>query len=436
MKKTTTTAALLAMGYLALGLSANGATTGELTSLASYLPKLTYTSVEIEEELEELSVEDKADFVRFTTPTVTDTNEVRVEIDGIDPESGLIDAITEIVTMSTTEATKLAAQIADIKAQVEAGTLTEEEAEERIEALEKNFEERMESFGESMEEWGEEFGERMEAWGEEFGKKWEEKAEEMERSIENGEMANDFDMKMDFDVDVPDMPEMPSMPSAPKKSNKKTFDYFDFHIGANSFRDASGYSTTTEGLLSSWESLNTRFSFGTKRKIGGAASPLVFQSGLGLEANTFSFNNDHMIVKVPPASNGADATTEIVPVTDLTDIRRNRFEQLYLEIPVMLNLDFSKRGKVDNSLTLGVGAYGGVRLSSESRLLGSDSEGQRMQIRTNNNYNTHLFRYGLQAQVGLNSWKVTGRLDARPFFQDGAFNEEVYVGSVTLGFVF
>ncbi|CAI8454840.1 MAG: Uncharacterised protein [Cryomorphaceae bacterium] len=390
MKKTTT--ALLGFGYLALGLSMSGATGA------------------------------------WTAPT--DTNEVRVEIDGIDPEAGLLEAITEIVKISTTEATKLSAQIAEIQALVEAGTLTEEEGEARTEALTEDFESRMENVGESMEEWGEEFGERMEAWGEEFGKKWESNDKAMDEAIGD---AVERDLKMDLDFDAPEAPEAPAPTPAPKKSTKTSFDYFEFHFGANSLRDASGYETNTERLLSSWESLSTRFSFGTKRKIGGAASPFVFQSGLGLESTAFSFNNDHMIVKVAPASNGADATTEILPVTELTDVRRNRFDQLYLEIPMMLHIDFSKRGKVDESLTLGVGGYGGVRIVSEARLLGSDSEGERMQIRTNNNYNTHLFRYGLQAQVGYKAWKVTGRLDARTLFQQDAFNEEVYIGSVTLG---
>jgi hypothetical protein len=125
-----------------------------------------------------------------------------------------------------------------------------------------------------------------------------------------------------------------------------------------------------------------------------------------------------------------------VPVTEVTDIRRNSFSQAFFMVPVMIELDFSPRGKIDNALNLGFGGYAGVRLGSQNILLGSDSEGDRVRIRTNNNYNTHLFRYGLQGQVGIKSWKVTGRIDARTFFQENAFNEDVYVGSITLGYAF
>ena len=61
-----------------------------------------------------------------TTLTETDTNEVQVEIEGIDPDSGLISALSEIIAVSTQEATKLAARSAEVEALVEAGSLTEE----------------------------------------------------------------------------------------------------------------------------------------------------------------------------------------------------------------------------------------------------------------------------------------------------------------------
>jgi len=431
MKKNVT-AAMLGLAYLALGLSMSANSTGELT-FAEALPNLSYESVEIEDCPEELCAKDSAEWAAFYNSNPKDTNEVKVEIEGIDPESGLIEALTDIVTMSATEATKLAAQIAEIEALVEAGTLSEEEGDERIEELEEGFEERMERFGESMEAWGEEFGEKMEAWGEEFGKKWEDRAEELEKSIEDG-VASDMDIKLDFDQEVPETPEAPEAPKKKKKSNKTQFDSFEVHVGANSFRTMEGEATMTEGFLNHWESINTRVVFNNKTKIGGAASPLLLSSGIAFEGLGFSFNNDNTITKVEQA--GGASTTEIVPVTGMTDIRRNRFDQLYAEIPAMLELDFSPRGKVDKSLSIGVGGYAGVRLTSQNLILGSDSEGERLQIATNSNYNTHLFRYGLQAQLGLKSWKVTGRLDARTFFQEGAFNEDVYIGSLALGLVF
>jgi polyhydroxyalkanoate synthesis regulator phasin len=331
--------------------------------------------------------------------------------------------------MGTTEAAKLAEQIAEIEALVEAGTLTEEEGDARVKELTESFEQRMESFGESMEAWGEEFGEKMETWGEEFSKKWEDRAEELEKSIESGVTA---------DIEIRDLDEEESdslsIPLPKKKSNKTQFNNFQFHLGANSFRTINGNSTSTEDLLNHYESLTFRSKFNVKNKIGGAGSPLLFSFGYEWEGLAFSFKNDNTIVKVDQPS--GEATTAIVPVTGVTDIRRNSFSQAFFTIPMMIELDFSPRGKIDKALNLGFGGYAGVRLGSQNILLGSDSEGDRIRINTNNNYNTHLFRYGLQGQVGIKSWKVTGRIDARTFFQENAFNEDVYVGSITLGYAF
>ena len=382
MKKTTITT-LLALGYLALGLSVKASTTN---------------------------------FKELHFPN--DTNEISIEIDGVEADAGLLEVITKIVTMGTTEAAKLAEQIAEIEALVEAGTLTEEEGDARVKELTESFEQRMESFGESME-----------AWGEEFSKKWEDRAEELEKSIESGVTA---------EIEIIDLDEEESdslsIPLPKKKSNKTQFNNFEFHLGANSFRTINGNSTSTEDLLNHYESLTFRSKFNVKNKIGGAGSPLLFSFGYEWEGLAFSFKNDNTIVKVDQPS--GEATTAIVPVTGVTDIRRNSFSQAFFTIPMMIELDFSPRGKIDKALNLGFGGYAGVRLGSQNILLGSDSEGDRVTIRTNNNYNTHLFRYGLQGQVGIKSWKVTGRIDARTFFQENAFNEDVYVGSVTLGYAF
>ena len=219
-----------------------------------------------------------------------------------------------------------------------------------------------------------------------------------------------------------------------RKPSRTSFDYFEFHVGANSFRDASGYAANSESLLNGWESLTSRFTWGVKKKIGGPSSPLVFQSGLGIETNQYSFKGDNEIIKSSDLSGGS--LTQIIPVTEVFSLRRNSLSQVYMEIPVMANLDFSKRGVVDKSLSLGVGAYAGVRLGSESLVLGSDWEGERLMTRVSSNFNTHIFRYGLQAQLGMRAWKVTGRLDGRTFFQAGSFQEAVYIGSVTLGYAF
>ena len=205
--------------------------------------------------------------------TETDTSEVPVETEGIDPDSGLVSALTEIIAVSTQEATKLAARIAEVEALVEAGTLTEEEGEARIEALEAEFEAKMERFGESMEEWSDEFSDKMDAWGEEFSKKWEERAEELDESISD-RVEGDIELKLDFDDDEEE--------EEANNSVKVKFDSFEFHIGANSFRTMEGNDAASNAYLSPLQSLTGRSFLGVKRRIFGPKSPLVIQSGIGI----------------------------------------------------------------------------------------------------------------------------------------------------------
>ena len=50
------------------------------------------------------------------------------------------------------------------------------------------------------------------------------------------------------------------------------------------------------------------------------------------------------------------------------------------------------------------------------------------------NYNLRPLNYGLLAQVGYKKLKATGRLERMPLFKDGAYGEEVFLGSIALGF--
>lgn len=393
--KTRNMITMLGLGYLALGLSAT----------ANHLEMDRFQNAEI----------------------LNDTNKVTIEIEGINPDSGLIKAVSEMVAKSTAEATKLSAEIAAINAKVEAGELSAEEAEAQIAAKEAEFEARMEALSSSMEEWGEEFGERMERWGEEFGKKWEDREIELEEALSSAD--EETSIRLNFSTDDEE----------PARSGKTKFSFFEMSLGTNSFLDAGmpsgnlGTAAIGDDLLN-WESVNFRFSFGNKYKIGGASSPLLLQLGLGLETNTYSFKGEDVLVK--GVDGAGNYVTAFAPEMFVTDMRYNSWNTTYLELPAMLHLDLSPRGKVDKSLNVGFGGYAGVRLDSYTEVRGRDIEGDRITNRSQNNLNTNLFRYGLQGQVGYKSFKVTGRLDAAPIFQKDAYSEDAYVGSIGIGFCF
>lgn len=343
--------------------------------------------------------------------SLNDTAEVKTTPE-IEPSANFIEALSKVIAVSTAEATRLASEIAAINAQVEAGTLTAEEGEAAIEALETAFEARMENVGSDMEAWGESFGDRMEAWG-----------ERLEAKLE----GND---SIDLDLDLGLKKE--------RKSDKTAFSTFEMRVGNNAFLSSPQISQVDQSAALNastrpWQSLDFTVLLGRKHKIGGAASPVVFNWGLGFQANSFSFKGDERLGKAMDPTTGSSVTV-FSPVQEFSQVNQNQWSLGYVHVPLMLQLDGSQRGKVDKSITAGVGVYGNLRMSSVTMVRGRDFEDERIFSNTSTNLNTRMLRYGVMGQVGYKSFKVTAQLDASPLFQPEGFDEDVYIGSIGVGF--
>ena len=340
-----------------------------------------------------------------------DTAETEVEVE-IEPSANFIEALSKVIAVSTAEATKLAAEIAAINAQVEAGTLSREEGDDAIETLEAQFENRMENVGSEMEDWGESFGERMEAWG-----------ERLEAKLEGNDTV-------DLDLGVHLKKE--------RKSDKTAFSTFEMRLGHNAFLSSPqlaqvDQSAALNSNTRAWQSTDFTMVIGRKHKIGGPASPVILNWGLGFQMNNFTFKGDERLVKTTDLTTGNSVTT-FAALPEFSQVNTNQWTLSYIHVPLMLQLDGSKRGKVDKSITAGIGVYGNLGLGSMTYVRGRDLEEERLIVNTYNNLNTRTFRYGLMGQVGYKSLKVTAQLDAAPLFQQGAFNEDVYIGSIGIGF--
>lgn len=216
------------------------------------------------------------------------------------------------------------------------------------------------------------------------------------------------------------------------------FDFFEWSLGSNFFMsnaDLFGSAQPAEltSELQPWSSVQFRATFGFKQKLGGERSPLLLVSGWSIVSNTFRFKGDGMITKALDA-NGTYTTT-FAANENFSEVRNNSWTLAYFEVPLLLQLDGSKKGQVDKNLSLSAGLYGGIRLSSVAQVRGSDIEGDRLILRQNGNYNSALFRYGMQAQLGYKAFKLTGRVDLAPIFQPNTFVETVHNSALSVGTV-
>ena len=213
------------------------------------------------------------------------------------------------------------------------------------------------------------------------------------------------------------------------EEEKKTF-VFEWHIGSNrllknNFRDASAME-----YINGWLSIENRFLFSQKRRLGSNKSPLQLQTGLGFTNTVFSFTNERTISKDILGGSG----TGLFPIFNMNTVWTSNWSYTNLHVPIMLHLDLSPEGTFNDGLNIGFGLEGRMRIASSAAYSGRDLDGDWFTRTTQSGFNTRILNYAVLAQAGYKKVKLTGRLERIPLFRAGAFEEDVFLGSVTLGF--
>ncbi|MBT6367042.1 MAG: hypothetical protein HOJ68_12980, partial [Bacteroidetes bacterium] len=92
------------------------------------------------------------------------------------------------------------------------------------------------------------------------------------------------------------------------------------------------------------------------------------------------------------------------------------------------------KGTFNQGLNIGVGVEGRMRLASSAAYSGRDLDGDWYKRTVQSGFNTRILNYAVLAQAGYKKVKLTGRLESVPLFRAEAFEEDVFLGSITLGF--
>ncbi len=382
--------------------------------------------------------------------------------------------LSAMIGFATTQASKLQAnhkRILSAIAKLESdGKISSEEAEELRERSNENLEENMERFEGIMEQWGESYGERMEAWGEELETRMEAWAEEFEASMENTDSAGTPNIPP-----VPPIPPMPDMPGmdgkkkkiiiskegvvikdgdnetddidieineekfntkelfkelAEKKTKKikRTEDYLDIALGFNQqLEDGQFLIEDVAGELEFWKSTSFNLGFGWKTRLGSPYSKAYFKYGLDFSWHNFRLSG--------PGVLNSDNNGSFFDTLNVSNVyEKNKYHIAYFNIPVMLQLDFSDAGDRDEKFTLGVGGYGGVRLLAKRELEYSTPNFESIEEKAYDDFFTNQFRYGVMAQVGFGSFKITASYDLNEFFRPNKGPGSYNMANVTLGF--
>lgn len=171
----------------------------------------------------------------------------------------------------------------------------------------------------------------------------------------------------------------------------------------------------------------------------------------GVTANTRLFKNDNLLHlkygfsvmynNLRPTDNrlfvvnGNQTNLE----TSAVNLKDSRFRNVYLTIPAHLEFDFTKAKDKDGkksfrthkSIRLGIGGYAGLRIKSKQKLC-YEVDGNEFTSKEKGDFNVNDFIYGVSTYIGYKETSLYLKYDLNPLFQDNAVKQN----NISLGIRF
>jgi hypothetical protein len=314
-----------------------------------------------------------------------------------------INRMVEEITRSMTAASEeMARELAEIERAEEEGRISEDEADERRERAEEEMERQVEAMEDELEA-------QMEA--------LEMLSEEMERRViietEGGETIFEYSTEDDlwdgddWDNDNDDW----DAHWDTGNNDDPTVGYFDISIGLNNYLDADGSfpSAGEDGAVKTW-SMHWGLGFGAKTRLGSENSPAHIKYGVEIAWSNYNYEGTFVPVKTED---------EVIFVDNLqTGYDKNKMNVTAINIPLMLQLDFSDKRSLENGFNLGFGGYAGFRTGSNGKFKYRDDNNEKVKMVTKSDYFLTDFQYGLQAQIGIAGVNFFARYGLNTLFQE------------------
>jgi flagellar motility protein MotE (MotC chaperone) len=285
--------------------------------------------------------------------------------------------------------TEYSRDMAALQKQIADKDISKEDAERRRKELSKRLEDRLEAIEEMAEAW----------------------ADNLEESIENLELNLGEDLTLNI------------KPSGPKKKKfKKKIDGLVMLIGTNQLVGAPIGSNSNDVYSGNWSPEGAMAStfglyFTNQGRLG--RSPLWARSGWGFTAYTYDFGQN--LLQFDPPTGGS---YELVPSN--VDLRRSNLSMTYLELPLSLVINPSRRGK---GLSLSAGGFAGIRLGGTRQIVYRSEGMGRVTQNTNGNFYGSLFSYGFQAELGYRRYTVGLRQNLNKPFNEATLPANISADS-------
>jgi len=312
-------------------------------------------------------------------------------------------------------------QMAEVNRRLSEGSISAEDAQKERARIVAETEKELERIEDEMEKRAEQIERKTEnlSEGDSWKDSWESEARRYEQS-DSTLSDQDFDFEFDdddFEWDWYDK----------KSSPKKTNVMVDFHFGLNNLYDSDFKQIGGKGELDVWKSNIYEFGVHWKTRLGSPESKFYVKYGLSYTWHDFTLRGKNLIAKAQDSVYFTEAPSEL-------NVKHTEYRNGYLNLPVMFQLDLSEGG-MDNGFTLGLGGYGGICTYFKRDIKFSDAYNDNAREELSGSFYANPWRYGLMAQLGYNSFKITAQYDLNDFF-DTAKSPSYRNLALTMGFSF
>jgi len=198
--------------------------------------------------------------------------------------------------------------------------------------------------------------------------------------------------------------------------NKRTYSYLVFAFGLNNVMQDSDINTIQDMPYYFGKSRFMELGLNYKTRI--FTDNPVFYIDYGLSVR---YNNLRLKDNLYFESTGNTTTLQ----TFAYDLKKSRFKNVQLVLPVMFELDFSKpkmkEGKKifyrNRKFRFGLGGFAGINLKSK-QILKYKLDGKNIRDKRKGDYNVNKFVYGVQALVGYKDTSFYVKYDLNDLFHN------------------
>jgi len=193
------------------------------------------------------------------------------------------------------------------------------------------------------------------------------------------------------------------------KGDSRTTSQFIYSIAFNSLITAERLDSDLTPYVGAYYEWG--FSFTTR--VFRNSNLLQVKYGLSLMYNNLESDDDFYWVREGDVTNYVESDI---------NLDHSRLRNVYLALPLHLEFDFGKSKtpgvyKKQQGWRLGIGGYGGYRLKSK-QVLRYEIDGDDIETRRKGDFNVNDFTYGLSTYIGYKSMSLYVKYDLNPLFKD------------------